>query len=186
VPTVSQARTGRKAADGDHCCDRARAGGLHLGNRQTGTAHGELNESRSISETVSRRVSPRNNTSNAGQGWRHGHGQENPRRYYQPDLIRRWTLDRGSSATYHRSGGNQPAYQSMINRRFMIVPPALPSSGQAEQLEQTSKHFPCLLLEVANMRVPRIIRPRNTASAASGGRRSWSRRMVWHLRCNAQ
>jgi hypothetical protein len=43
----------------------------------------------------------------------------------------------------------------MINRRFMIVPPALPSSGQAEQLEQTSKDFPCLLLEVANMRVPR-------------------------------
>jgi hypothetical protein len=29
----------------------------------------------------------------------------------------------------------------------------LPSSGQAEQLEQTSKGFPCLLLEVANMRV---------------------------------
>ena len=52
--------------------------------------------------------------------------------HYQPDLIRRWTLDRGSSATYHRSGGNQPAYQSMINRRFMIVPPALPSGGHAE------------------------------------------------------
>jgi hypothetical protein len=45
VPTVSQARPGRKAADGDHCRDRARAGGLHLGDRQTGTAHGELNES---------------------------------------------------------------------------------------------------------------------------------------------
>ena len=26
-----------------------------------------------------------------GQDWRHGHGQENPRGYYQPDLIRRWT-----------------------------------------------------------------------------------------------
>src|SRR4029077_10657483 len=108
VPTVSQARTARKAADGDHCCDRARAGGLHLGNRQTGTAHGELNESRSISETVSRRVSPRNNTPNAGQGWRHGHGQENPRRYYQPDLIRRWTLDRGSAATYHGPAVTNP------------------------------------------------------------------------------
>jgi len=68
-----------------------------------------------MAETVSRRVVQRNNTSNAGQGWRHGHGQENPRRHYQPDLIRRWKLDRGSSATYHRSGGNQPAYQSMIN-----------------------------------------------------------------------
>jgi hypothetical protein len=29
----------------------------------------------------------------------------------------------------------------MINRRFMIVPPALPSGGHAEQLEQTSKDF---------------------------------------------
>jgi hypothetical protein len=44
----------------------------------------------------------------------------------------------------------------MINRRFMIVPPALPSSGHAEQLEQTSKDFPCLLLEMANMRVHRF------------------------------
>jgi hypothetical protein len=26
----------------------------------------------------------------------------------------------------------QPAHQSMINRRFMIVPPALPSCGHAE------------------------------------------------------
>jgi hypothetical protein len=37
----------------------------------------------------------------------------------------------------------------------MIVPPALLSGGHAEQLEQTSKDFPCLLLEMANMRVPR-------------------------------
>jgi hypothetical protein len=29
----------------------------------------------------------------------------------------------------------------MINRRFMVVPPALPSGGHAEQLEQTSKIF---------------------------------------------
>jgi hypothetical protein len=40
----------------------------------------------------------------------------------------------------------------MINRRFMIVPPALPSGGHAEPLEQTSKDFLCLLLEMANMR----------------------------------
>ena len=69
---------------------------------------------------------------------------------------RRWLLDRGSSATHHRSGGNQPAHQSMINRRFMIVPPALPSGGHAGQLEQTSKEFPCLRLETANLRVDRI------------------------------
>jgi len=41
----------------------------------------------------------------------------------------------------------------MINRRFMIVPPALLSGGHANQLEQTSKGSPCLLLEMANMRV---------------------------------
>jgi hypothetical protein len=56
--------------------------------------------------------------------------------YYQPELIRRWTLDRGSSATHYRSGGNQPAYQSMINRRFMIVLPALPRGGYAEKFRK--------------------------------------------------
>jgi hypothetical protein len=35
-----------------------------------------------------------------------------------------------------RSGGNQSAYQSMINRRFMIVSPALPSGGYAEKLDR--------------------------------------------------
>jgi hypothetical protein len=29
----------------------------------------------------------------------------------------------------------------MINRRFMIVPPALPSGGHAEQLEEQAKIF---------------------------------------------
>jgi hypothetical protein len=72
--------------------------------------------------------------SKPGQGWRHDHGQENPRRYYQQDLTRRWKLDRGRSATHYRSGGNQPAYQSMINRRFMIVPPALSRDGYTETL----------------------------------------------------
>jgi hypothetical protein len=42
----------------------------------------------------------------------------------------------------------------MINRRFMIVPPALLSGGHAEQLEQTSEDFLRMLLEMANMRVP--------------------------------
>ena len=86
-------------------------------------------------ENTARKLAIRHNTSNAEQGWGHGHGQENPRRYYQPDIIRRWKLDRGSSATYHRSGGNQPAHQSMINRRFVIVPHALPSGGHTEQLQ---------------------------------------------------
>ena len=39
----------------------------------------------------------------------------------------------------------------------MIVPPALPSGGYAEQLEQTNGDFLRLLLETANMRVPRVI-----------------------------
>jgi hypothetical protein len=38
--------------------------------------------------------------SNPEQGWGHGHGQENPRGYYQPDFTRRWPLDRGSSSTH--------------------------------------------------------------------------------------
>src|ERR1700722_20303220 len=40
-----------------------------------------------------------------------------------------------------RSGGNQPAHQSMINRRFMIVPPALLSGGHAEELERQARNF---------------------------------------------
>jgi len=43
----------------------------------------------------------------------------------------------------------------MINRRFMIVPPALPSGEHAEQLEETSEGFSRLLLEMANIRVLR-------------------------------
>ena len=73
--------------------------------------------------------------------------------HYQPDLIRRWLLDRGRSATHHRSSGSQPAHQSMINRRFMIVPPALSSGGHAEQLVKTSEGSLRLLLETADMRV---------------------------------
>jgi hypothetical protein len=42
----------------------------------------------------------------------------------------------------------------MINRRFMIVPPALLSEGYAETARQTGYDFLRLQLEVANMRVP--------------------------------
>jgi hypothetical protein len=44
----------------------------------------------------------------------------------------------------------------MINRRFMIVLPALPSEGHAEQASQTGHNFLRLQLEVANMRVPAL------------------------------
>jgi len=41
----------------------------------------------------------------------------------------------------------------MINRRFMIVPPALSSGGQTEKARLASQEFLCLQLEMANMRV---------------------------------
>jgi hypothetical protein len=44
----------------------------------------------------------------------------------------------------------------MINRRFMIVPSALPSRGHAEQVRRTDHGFLRPLLEVANMRVDQI------------------------------
>jgi hypothetical protein len=59
----------------------------------------------------------------------------------------------------------------MINRRFMIVPPALPSGGHAEPLEQTSKDFLCLLLEMANMRVPRVVHSVKRKAAPGQGNR---------------
>ena len=45
----------------------------------------------------------------------------------------------------------------MINRRFMIVPPALPSGGHAELFEQTSDDFLRLQLETANIRARQTI-----------------------------
>ena len=45
----------------------------------------------------------------AGQGRGHGRGQENPRIHYLPGRsVRRRSLDRGSSATHHRSCGFDP------------------------------------------------------------------------------
>jgi transposase len=42
---------------------------------------------------------------------------------------------------HHRSGGQQPAHQSMVNRRLMIVPPALPSRGHAERLDEQARNL---------------------------------------------
>jgi hypothetical protein len=39
----------------------------------------------------------------------------------------------------------------MINRRLMIVPPAMPSSGRTEQLDEREKKFLRLLLEMAKV-----------------------------------
>ena len=78
---------------------------------------------------------------------------ENPRRLYQPDQIRCWPVDRGSSTTNRRSGANQRAHQSMINRRSLIVPPTLLGGGHAEiACEKQAADFHCLLLEMANIR----------------------------------
>jgi hypothetical protein len=54
----------------------------------------------------------------------------------------------------------------MINRRFMIVPPALPRGGHAELLGRPSEEFSRLQLETANMRAPRRI----TGQAATNPR----------------
>lgn len=48
-----------------------------------------------------------------------------------------------------------PAHQSMINRRFMIVPPALPSGGRAEAIRKSDHDFLRVQLEGANVRVVR-------------------------------
>src|SRR5215212_6429627 len=82
-------------------------------------------------------------------------------------FIRRWLLDKGSSATHHRSGGHQPAHQSMINRRLMIVPPAMPSSCRTEQLDEREKKFLRLLLEMVNMRVDGIQGDRSASPMSS-------------------
>jgi hypothetical protein len=55
----------------------------------------------------------------------------------------------------------------MINRRFMIVPPALSRGGHAEQLGQPSEEFSRLRLETANMRVPAIVKARVAFSKPS-------------------
>jgi hypothetical protein len=38
-------------------------------------------------QNIQKEVVTRNDTSNSGQDWRHDHGQENPRWYYQPDYL---------------------------------------------------------------------------------------------------
>jgi len=114
-----------------------------------------LDALRSIADIKNRRSSPTTHLSKAEQGWRHGHGQENPRVHYQPDIIRRWRLDRGSSATHHRSGGNQPAHQSMINRRFDDRASCPAQPRPILNRSRASNAFLCLLLETANMRVGR-------------------------------
>ncbi len=55
----------------------------------------------------------------------------------------------------------------MINRRFMIVPPALPSGGHAETIRQADHDFLRLQLEVANMRVDAGQLDRNPVSRGS-------------------
>ena len=42
-------------------------------------------ELKSRPNNIRKEVATRNDSSNSGQGWRHGHGQGNPRWYYQPD-----------------------------------------------------------------------------------------------------
>ena len=86
-------------------------------------------------------------------------------------FIRRWLLDRGSSATHHRSGGHQPAHQSMINRRLMIVPPAMPSSGRTEQLDERERNSCacCLKWRCAQSRAAAPVGPPAPGSRGAQG-----------------
>jgi transposase len=64
---VSQVGAGGEATDRGHRRDRARAGRLCLGNRQTGAAHRRL----ILAEHEPKEVASHQHTSKAGQGWRH-------------------------------------------------------------------------------------------------------------------
>jgi hypothetical protein len=63
----------------------------------------------------------------------------------------------------------------MINRRFMILPPALPSGGHAEQVEQTSEDFSRLLLETNKQNVLKWGNIRSGDALTSMGRAGDSR-----------
>ena len=131
------------------------ADGLGLGDRLPGRFLRRLNPPELMLDTMgSGDHQPAKNTSKAGHVRRHGRRPGEPSFPLPAGFIRRWLLDRGGSAT-HRSGGNQSAHQSMINRRLMIVPPAMPSVGCAEQFDERTKKILCLLLKTANMRVDR-------------------------------
>jgi hypothetical protein len=50
---------------------------------------------------------------------------ENPRACYEPAHADARLLDRGSSKTKPRSCGNQPAHESLLNRRLSVLSPAV-------------------------------------------------------------
>ena len=50
---------------------------------------------------------------------------ENPRACYEPAHADARLLDRGSSKTKPRSCGNQPAHESLLNRRVSVLSPAV-------------------------------------------------------------
>ena len=135
MPAVSQACPGRKAADRSHP-PQSRASWL----ASSGRSQNRCMRSKRLIRVTLTHTKPREVTfqakthpklSKAG-------GAVTARRTLvsttSRNIIRRWPLDRGSSATHHRSGGNQPAHQSMINRRLLFVSPALPIIGDAEQV----------------------------------------------------
>jgi hypothetical protein len=93
---LPQAVPGWEAADRGDRRDCARTVRLRLGNCPIGAAGERLTRSRR--QTPGRTIAASTHLKTE-QGWGHGHGQENPRIHYQPDLIRCWLLDRGSSAT---------------------------------------------------------------------------------------
>ena len=76
---------------------------------------------------------------------------ENPRACYEPAHANARLLDRGSSKTKPRSGGNQPAHESLLNRRLQPCPlPWTSSRSTAPGLNQNADA--CSKPLTANMR----------------------------------
>jgi hypothetical protein len=120
------------------------------------------------------------------QDWRHGHGQENPRCHYQPDIFRRWMLDRGSSATHHRSGGGLEPVRApdalngtdaegrRLGHRHAVRRFALGYSMSAQRPAPRSRDRASGCARAASYRAEARPRPRRRTVPATATRKSWT------------
>ena len=111
-------RAGKITYSGHHR-DRSRTGGLLPGRSPLNTFKPlTLDALRSIADITKRRSSPTTIYPKLSKVEARSRPGEPLASTISRIVSGRWPLDRGSSATHHRSGGIQPAHQSMINRRF--------------------------------------------------------------------
>ena len=123
MPAVPQACPGGEAADRGRHRVRARAGGLQGASSRRSQKQEHSTGALISTEVFAEHPRLRNITNPQGTHPKLGKagGTVTARRTLVSTtsrIIRRWLLDRGSSATHHRSGGHQSAHQSMINRRL--------------------------------------------------------------------